>query len=102
MCDILTKLYYNKDYESDWSETDSEMSDDDSSYYPSDSEEDCMSLASDEEDICDYSGEESSSESSAVSTEIESSLSSESEPPSKYARIDFEIPEFVIESKGKI
>ena len=35
MFDILTKLYYKNDYESDWSE--SEMSDDDdSTYYPRD------------------------------------------------------------------
>ena len=94
MCDILTKLYYKNDYESDWS--DSEMSDDDdSTYYPSDSE-DSMSLASEEEDSMEV---ESTSESSAVSTETESSVS---EPPSKYARLDFEMPEFQIESKGKI
>ena len=99
MTEVLHKLFYTNYESSDWSESDSEMSDDDdSTYYPSDSE-DSMSLASEEEDICDYSGEESPAELSAVSTESESS---ESEPPSKYARIDFEIPEFEIESKGKI
>ena len=95
MTEILHKLFYTNYESSDWSESDS----DDSSYYPSDSEEDCMSLASDEEDSVDFSEVESPEDLSVVSTETESS---DSEPPSKYARIDFEIPEFQIESKGKI
>ena len=49
MCDILKKLYYNKDYDSDRVETESDMSDDES--YNSDSDADLMSLDSDEEEL---------------------------------------------------
>ena len=51
MCDILKKLYYNGDYDSDGVETEDDMSDDESPYN-SDSDADMMSVSSeDEEDI---------------------------------------------------
>ena len=50
MCDLLKKLYYNKEYDSDRVETEDDMSDDESPY-DTDSDADLMSVDSDEEEL---------------------------------------------------